>query len=39
MLYSLQPQVHGSLREQGVWPDYCSREAEYVYGDVRDGDA
>jgi dTDP-L-rhamnose 4-epimerase len=36
---NLEPQVHGPLREQGRWPDYCSPEAEYVLGDVRDRDA
>jgi len=36
---SLDPQVHGGLREQGRWPDYCSPDAEYVAGDVRDRDA
>lgn len=36
---NLDPQVHGPLREQGQWPDYCSPEAEYILGDVRDRDA
>ncbi len=36
---NLEPQVHGALAEQGRWPDYCNREAEYVLGDVRDRDA
>ena len=36
---SLEPQVHGGLREQGAWPDYCNPGAEYVRGDVRDGAA
>ena len=33
---NLEPQVHGGLREQGRWPDYCNPEAEYILGDVRD---
>lgn len=36
---NLEPQVHGPLREQSRWPDYCHPEAEYVLGDVRDRDA
>jgi len=36
---NLEPQVHGPLREQGRWPEYCNPEAEYVQGDVRDRDA
>jgi dTDP-L-rhamnose 4-epimerase len=33
---SLEPQVHGPLREQGRWPDYANADAEYILGDVRD---
>ena len=33
---NLEPQVHGGLREQGKWPDYCNPDAEYILGDVRD---
>lgn len=33
---NLEPQVHGPLAEQGRWPDYCSPDAEYILGDVRD---
>jgi dTDP-L-rhamnose 4-epimerase len=36
---SLEPQVHGGLREQGRWPDYLAEECEKVLGDVRDRDA
>ena len=36
---SLDPQVHGGLRDAGKWPGYCCGEAEYVLGDVRDGDS
>ena len=36
---SLEPQVHGSLRERGEWPDYLARDCETVLGDVRDRDA
>jgi dTDP-L-rhamnose 4-epimerase len=36
---SLDPQVHGGLREQGAWPDYCNPGAEYLVGDVRDAAA
>jgi dTDP-L-rhamnose 4-epimerase len=36
---NLEPQVHGSLREQGRWPDYCNPGAEYFLGDVRDRDS
>ncbi|MFQ5812818.1 MAG: NAD-dependent epimerase/dehydratase family protein [Anaerolineae bacterium] len=36
---NLEPQVHGGLREQGKWPDYCNPDAEYILGDVRDRDA
>jgi nucleoside-diphosphate-sugar epimerase len=24
---SLEPQVHGGLREQGKWPNYCNPES------------
>ena len=33
---NLEPQVHGGLREQGRWPDYCNPDAEYVLGDICD---
>ena len=33
---NLDPQVHGELREQAHWPDYCNPSAEYILGDVRD---
>jgi dTDP-L-rhamnose 4-epimerase len=33
---SLDPQVHGRAR---LWPDYLSKEAEWVWGDMRDLDA
>jgi dTDP-L-rhamnose 4-epimerase len=33
---SLEPQVHGGLREQGRWPDYLARDCEKIVGDVRD---
>lgn len=33
---NLEPQVHGPLREQDSWPDYCTPDAEYILGDVRD---
>lgn len=36
---NLEPQVHGGLREQGRWPDYCNPDAEYLLGDVRDSEA
>ncbi len=36
---NLEPQVHGPLREEQRWPDYCNREADYLYGDVRDRQA
>jgi dTDP-L-rhamnose 4-epimerase len=36
---NLEPQVHGGLREQGRWPDYCNPGAEYILGDVRDREA
>ena len=36
---NLEPQVHGGLREQGKWPDYCNPDAEYILGDVRDREA
>jgi len=36
---SLEPQVHGGLREQGRWPDYLARDCEKILGDVRDRDA
>jgi dTDP-L-rhamnose 4-epimerase len=36
---TLEPQVHGGLREAGGRPDYLSRDAELIIGDVRDRDA
>lgn len=33
---NLEPQVHGNLRVQARWPDYCIPGAEYIMGDVRD---
>lgn len=36
---NLEPQVHGSLRERGEWPDYLAADCEKVLGDVRDRDA
>ena len=33
---SLEPQVHGNLRDLGEWPDYTNRNAEYILGYVRD---
>jgi dTDP-L-rhamnose 4-epimerase len=36
---SLEPQVHGGLRELGGWPDYLPNECEKIVGDVRDRDA
>jgi dTDP-L-rhamnose 4-epimerase len=36
---SLEPQVHGGLRDEGRWPDYCNPGADYVLGDVRDAAA
>ena len=36
VLDSLEPQVHGALREQGKLPDYCNPHAGYLMGDVRD---
>ncbi|MBN1979698.1 MAG: NAD-dependent epimerase/dehydratase family protein [Anaerolineae bacterium] len=36
---SLEPQVHGGLRERGEWPDYLAADCEKVLGDVRDRDA
>jgi dTDP-L-rhamnose 4-epimerase len=39
VLDNLEPQVHGSLREQGAWPDYVHPGAEYFLGDVRDRQA
>jgi len=35
---SLEPQVHGGLREEGKWPAYLSPEAERILGDIRDRD-
>ena len=39
VLDNLEPQVHGSLREQGKRPDNLNREAEFILGDVRDSEA
>jgi dTDP-L-rhamnose 4-epimerase len=36
---SLEPPVHGSLRECGVWPGYLATDCCRILGDVRDGDA
>lgn len=36
---SLEPQVHGSLRQENKWPDYLAADCEKVLGDVRDRDA
>jgi len=36
---SLEPQVHGALRERGGWPDYAAADCEKILGDVRDREA
>jgi dTDP-L-rhamnose 4-epimerase len=36
---NLEPQVHGDLRQEGRWPEYCNPDAEYILGDVRDREA
>ena len=36
---NLDPQVHGGLQEQGLWPEYLSPDCERILGDVRDRDA
>lgn len=36
---SLEPQVHGGLREEAKWPEYLAPECEKVLGDVRDREA
>lgn len=36
---NLDPQVHGGLRERGGCPDYLSRDAEFICGDIRDRSA
>ncbi len=36
ILDNLEPQVHGSLRENGKKPDYLNPEAEFILGDIRD---
>lgn len=36
VLDNLDPQVHGTLGEEGRWPDYSNPRAEYVRGDIRD---
>jgi dTDP-L-rhamnose 4-epimerase len=36
---NLEPQVHGSLRDSGKWPEYCNPGVEYILGDVRDRQA
>jgi dTDP-L-rhamnose 4-epimerase len=33
---SLEPQVHGGLRERGAWPEYLAKDCEKIVGDVRD---
>ncbi len=38
VLDNLEPQVHGNLREQQLWPEYSNPDAEYIRGDVRDFD-
>jgi dTDP-L-rhamnose 4-epimerase len=38
ILDSLEPQVHGELREQGRWPHYLADDCEKRLGDVRDRD-
>jgi dTDP-L-rhamnose 4-epimerase len=38
VLDNLEPQVHGSLREKGSWPNYSNPGAEYILGDIRDFD-
>jgi len=39
VLDNLEPQVHGNLSEQGLWPEYCNPDADYILGDIRDSDA
>ncbi len=36
---NLEPQVHGSLRDSGKWPEYRNPGAEYILADVRDRQA
>jgi dTDP-L-rhamnose 4-epimerase len=36
---NLEPQVHGGLREQDMWPGYLAADCEKMQGDVRDRDA
>jgi dTDP-L-rhamnose 4-epimerase len=36
---SLEPQVHGDLRERGEWPAYLAADCEKMLGDVRDREA
>ena len=36
ILDNLDPQVHGGLAEQGLWPDYLSPDCERILGDIRD---
>lgn len=38
VLDSLEPQVHGELRERGQAPEYLAESAEFIQGDVRDYD-
>jgi dTDP-L-rhamnose 4-epimerase len=38
ILDNLDPQVHGDIRSKGLWPEYCNPAAEYLFGDVRDGE-
>jgi dTDP-L-rhamnose 4-epimerase len=39
VLDSLDPQVHGELRERGQWPTYLAADCEKILADVRDKDA
>jgi dTDP-L-rhamnose 4-epimerase len=39
VLDSLEPQVHGDLRDRGQAPEYLAEDVEFVQGDVRDYDA
>lgn len=39
VLDSLEPQVHGKLRERSQWPNYLAVDCERVIADVRDRDA
>lgn len=35
VLDNLEPQVHGTLRDQGKWPAYINPRARYLEGDIR----